>query len=101
MRRAKTAHPVTPTAPSPAPPADDRDERLSRIQERPDGYHWTDAEGRQEFGPFDSIEAALTDMEGPVEQVLEQRAWAEQTLQGLAPDEPSDLSRDDPVEGPV
>jgi hypothetical protein len=31
------------------------------IIERPDGYYWIGADGRQEFGPFDSIEAARAD----------------------------------------
>jgi hypothetical protein len=30
---------------------------------RPDGYHWQAPDGKQEFGPFDSMELALADME--------------------------------------
>jgi hypothetical protein len=35
---------------------------VERIAARPDGYHWVAPDGRQEFGPFESIEAALADM---------------------------------------
>jgi hypothetical protein len=33
------------------------------IVKRPDGYHWTAPDGKQEFGPFDSYEDALADMQ--------------------------------------
>lgn len=33
-----------------------------RIVSRPDGYHWVARDGRQEFGPFPTIEEALADM---------------------------------------
>ena len=29
---------------------------------RPDGYYWVSFEGKQEFGPFESMELALADM---------------------------------------
>jgi hypothetical protein len=44
--------------PAPGTPVDDDE----RVVSRPDGYHWIAPDGRQEFGPFDSIEAALADM---------------------------------------
>jgi len=34
-----------------------------QIVKRPDGYYWTAPDGRQEFGPFDSYEDALADMQ--------------------------------------
>ena len=33
-----------------------------RIVQRPDGYHWIAADGRQEFGPFETLEDARADM---------------------------------------
>ncbi len=36
---------------------------MGHILLRPDGYHWQTADGTQEFGPFDTVEAALADME--------------------------------------
>lgn len=32
-----------------------------RIVARPDGYHWVALDGKQEFGPFDTIEEAQAD----------------------------------------
>lgn len=57
----------------PPPPIDDDSEldgddgitevEMGHIVLRPDGYHWETADGTQEFGPFDTVEAALADME--------------------------------------
>lgn len=33
-----------------------------RIVQRPDGYHWIAPDGRQEFGPFETLEDARADM---------------------------------------
>ena len=37
-------------------------EEVASIVRHPDGYYWQAPDGRQEFGPFASIEAALADM---------------------------------------
>jgi len=34
-----------------------------QIVKRPDGYYWAAPEGKQEFGPFESYEDALADMQ--------------------------------------
>lgn len=39
-----------------------------RIVARPDGFHWLASDGRQEFGPFESIEAALADLQASDEE---------------------------------
>jgi hypothetical protein len=49
----------------PEPDVDVGDDPLARIVERPDGFHWIDVGGRQEFGPFPTVQAALADMQGP------------------------------------
>lgn len=33
-----------------------------RIVQRPDGFHWIALDGRQEFGPFETLEQARADM---------------------------------------
>ena len=38
-------------------------ERLSRVVEHPDGWYWVAPDGHQQFGPFDSVEAVLADMD--------------------------------------
>jgi hypothetical protein len=50
-------------------PAEER--RMEPIMARPDGYYWRTADGKQEFGPFESLAEAQADMdaadeEGPV-----------------------------------
>ena len=54
--------------PAEAEPLDESDEDLTEIDVgyvmlRPDGYHWQSPDGKQEFGPFETMEAALADME--------------------------------------
>lgn len=39
------------------------DERLARVLEHPDGWYWVAPDGHQQFGPFDTIEATLADMD--------------------------------------
>ncbi len=41
---------------------DPDDETMRRIVERPDGLHWVSADGRQEFGPYATVEEALAAM---------------------------------------
>ena len=38
-----------------------------RIVARPDGYHWIAPDGRQEFGPFETLQLARSDMDGAYE----------------------------------
>jgi hypothetical protein len=44
---------------------------MGQIVHRPDGYHWQDPEGRQEFGPFATLELALADMQSAGEETSE------------------------------
>lgn len=47
------------------------DEGLDSIILRPDGYYWQSPDGRQEFGPFETKELALTDMYAADEEAPE------------------------------
>ena len=50
--------------PSPVPPIEELvDERLTRVVEHPDGWYWVAPDGRQQFGPFESLEGVLSDMD--------------------------------------
>ncbi len=90
--------------PAVVPPVDDtEDERLLRVHRRPDGYHWVDIEGRQEFGPFVSLEDALADMddvevafEGAIEQTDLDEAGS-----GLDFDGHVDRRDEDDLDGPT
>ena len=44
------------------------DSRDEQIMVRPDGYYWRAADGRQEFGPFESLELAWADIAATDEQ---------------------------------
>ena len=65
----------------PAPPVveeltDVEDEELTEVDMgsvilRPDGYHWQGPDGKQEFGPFETLEAALADMGAVDEETSE------------------------------
>jgi len=87
--------------PQAVPPADEdaQDERLLRVRERPDGYHWIDVEGRQEFGPFESLEEALADMDGDSEDSLGQTDLDEAAEQGIDLDSQLDRRDEDDPEG--
>ncbi len=41
-----------------------------QVMSRPDGYYWRTLDGRQEFGPFDSLDLALTDLESADDETL-------------------------------
>lgn len=65
-----------PTPPIVEEPADVEDEELTEVDMgcvilRPDGYHWQGPDGRQEFGPFETLEAALADMGAVDEETSE------------------------------
>jgi hypothetical protein len=47
------------------------DSRDDQIMVRPDGYYWQTPDGKQEFGPFESLESALADREAADEQAPE------------------------------
>jgi hypothetical protein len=42
---------------------DDSHIDAGRIVARPDGYHWIAPDGKREFGPFETLELALADMD--------------------------------------
>jgi hypothetical protein len=44
---------------------------MGHVMLRPDGYHWQTPDGNQEFGPFDTLEAAQADMESAGEDGAE------------------------------
>lgn len=96
MSRRKSAHQE---AAAPPLAIDPGDERLKQLRARPDGYHWIDVQGRQEFGPFATVEEALADMEGPSEDAIEGVAFAEPAGQGLSIDEDVDHRDDGEPEG--
>jgi len=47
------------------------DSLVENIMLRPDGYYWQAPDGKQDFGPFESIEMAMADMGATDEQAPE------------------------------
>ena len=43
----------------------------TRVIERPDGFYWLDKETNEEYGPFDTLVAAIQDMEYQAESDYE------------------------------
>lgn len=59
----------------PALDADDasvQEVEIGQLVHRPDGYHWQTADGKHEFGPFATMEAALADMQSAAEGAAEE-----------------------------
>ncbi|MHB8950493.1 MAG: hypothetical protein ACYC4S_15755 [Rhodoferax sp.] len=48
----------------------DADGEMDRITARPNGYYWLDLDGKQEFGPFESLELAQADRDAFDEESL-------------------------------
>lgn len=48
-----------PAPPLPLPPLPPEPESPGEIVARPDGYHWLAPDGRQEFGPFPTLQEAV------------------------------------------
>jgi hypothetical protein len=81
------------SSPLDVPPAGEPgDERLLRVRQRHDGYHWADASGLQEFGPYETPEKALADMVAPGEPAIEQSEAddREEQFLGLPPEASTD-----------
>jgi hypothetical protein len=51
---------------------DEGDEvEMGDVIHRPDGYYWVAVNGKQEFGPFKTLELALADMQSASEEAAE------------------------------
>ena len=44
---------------------------IGQLMHHPDGYYWLTPDGKQEFGPFESVELALADMQSAAEESAE------------------------------
>ena len=66
MRKVPATRAVRETVPTEAEPTEDG--RGGQVVARPDGYYWRDPDGKQDIGPFESLELALADMGAADEQ---------------------------------
>lgn len=46
-------------------------EEPGAILERPEGYYWKSSDGTEEYGPFDSLEAAVADRDALGDEALD------------------------------
>ena len=72
-----------------------------RIVQRPDGLHWISLDGRQGFGPFETLEQARADMLGAADEDAPQPGESLQEAEreiGIA--EWIDPETGEPAEGP-
>lgn len=53
------------------------------VVQHPDGYYWLAGDGHQQFGPFDSIEDALADMNASSEEDIEPCETVQEAEQDL------------------
>jgi hypothetical protein len=104
MTTSSTPRPHAAAAPDlpdlPADDDDDDDDATARIEERQDGFHWIDENGRQEFGPFETREAARADMLAPSSAPASALGFLEAQEQGLdLEDLPRHTDDDEPEPG--
>lgn len=74
------------------------DNGRDRIVARPDGYHWLAPDGKQEFGPFETVELARADMDAADERALAITLPEAEREIGIA--EWLDPETGEPAEGP-
>jgi hypothetical protein len=83
----------------PSEPTDPAEER-GRIVARPDGYHWLAQDGKQEFGPFETLELAQQDMDAANGVELEPTLSLQEAEREIGIGEWLDPETGEPAEGP-
>jgi len=71
-----------------------------RIVARPDGYHWLTPDGKQEFGPFETVEQAWEDMDAANERALAPAITLPEAEREIGIAEWLDPETGEPAEGP-
>jgi hypothetical protein len=70
------------------------------IVARPDGYHWIAPDGRQEFGPFETLELAQADRDACEEDAPESAATMQEVEAEIGVSDWIDAETGEPAEGP-
>jgi hypothetical protein len=78
----------------------DADNGRDRIVARPDGYHWLTPDGKQEFGPFETVELAREDMDAADERALAPAITLSEAEREIGIAEWLDPETGEPAEGP-
>lgn len=87
-------------APEALPEAAEPAEEAGRIVARPDGYHWLAQDGKQEFGPFETLEQAQQDMDAADGGELEPTLSLQEAEREIGIGEWLDPETGEPAEGP-
>lgn len=87
-------------APEGVSEADELPEQTGRIVARPDGYHWLAHDGKQEFGPFQTLELAQQDMDAADGGELEPALSLQEAEREIGIAEWLDPETGEPAEGP-
>lgn len=82
------------------PGSADLDEEPGRIVARPDGYHWLAQDGKQEFGPFETLELAQQDMDAADGGELDPTISLQEAEREIGIGEWLDPETGEPAEGP-
>ncbi|MDO8772441.1 MAG: hypothetical protein Q7K57_27815 [Burkholderiaceae bacterium] len=82
------------------PEPGDVDEAPDRIVARPDGYHWLAQDGKQEFGPFETVELAQQDMDAADGGELDPTLSLQEAVREIGIGEWLDPETGEPAEGP-
>lgn len=72
---------------------------VGQVIHRPDGYHWLGPDGTQEFGPFETLELALADMQSANEENPEPGETLEEAENELGVADWIDPDTGEPAEG--
>jgi hypothetical protein len=72
----------------------------ARIVARPDGYYWIGHDGKQEFGPFASIESARADLQAFDENALGPGETLQEAEDEIGISDWIDPETGEPAEGP-
>lgn len=72
---------------------------VGQVIHRPDGYHWLGPDGTQEFGPFETMELALADMQSANEENPEPGETLEEAENELGVADWIDPDTGEPAEG--
>jgi hypothetical protein len=86
--------------PEALPEAAEPVEEAGRIVARPDGYHWLAQDGKQEFGPFETLEQAQQDMDAAEGGELEPTLSLQEAEREIGIGEWLDPETGEPAEGP-
>ena len=98
---------VTPRKALPAPPDPALEDAASEdltlpdsgsVVRHPDGYYWLAEDGRQEFGPYPTVEEALAEMNAAGDEALEPGETLEEAERELGMSEWVDPDTGEPAE---